>query len=45
VIDNEFVAAMTDQDFLLGETRHQKAEQSRKLSMAAGLTKSSQVKN
>jgi hypothetical protein len=42
VIDNEFIAAMTDEDFLAGEIRHQESESSRKLSMAAGLTKSSE---
>ena len=32
---------MTDQEYLDGEVRHKDQEQSRKLSMAAGLTKSS----
>jgi hypothetical protein len=45
VIDNEFVAAMTEQDLLSGESRHQQAEQSRRLSMVAGLTKSSEELN
>jgi hypothetical protein len=45
VTHNEFLAAMTDEDFLAGETRHQEAEPSRKLSMAAGLTKSSEELN
>lgn len=42
MIENAFSAAMTDEEFLSGETRHQKAEQSRKLAMAAGLTKTSE---
>lgn len=42
MIDNVLVVAMTDEDFLQGETRHQEAEQSRKLAMAAGLSKSSE---
>ena len=41
MINNEFSAAMTSEEFLAAETRHVSAEQSRKLAMAAGLTKSS----
>ena len=31
---------MTPEEFLVGETRHESGEQSRKLAIAAGLTKS-----
>ena len=41
MINNEFTAAMTNEEFLAGESRHESAEQSRKLAMAIGLTKSS----
>ena len=41
MIDNEFVAAMTEKELLTGEARHREAEPSRRLAMAAGLTKSS----
>ena len=41
MINNDFAAAMTGEEFLAGETRHESAEQSHKLAMAIGLTKSS----
>ena len=41
MITSDFTAAMTSQELQDGEARHQENEQSRKLSMAAGLTKSS----
>ncbi|NQV69265.1 MAG: hypothetical protein HQ498_04485 [Pseudohongiella sp.] len=37
----DFAASMTEQELLAGESRHQEAEPSRKLAMAAGLLKSS----
>ena len=40
MIENEFLAAITREAFLAGEARHQEAEQSRKLAMSAGLSKS-----
>lgn len=42
MIDNHFTAAMTTAELLSGEASHQDAEPSRKLAMAAGLTKSSE---
>ena len=41
MIDNSFTAAMTSEELLTGEARHSSEEQSRRLAMAAGLTKSS----
>ena len=41
MISSEFPADMTEKELLDGEDHHQAAEQSRKLSMATGLTKSS----
>jgi len=41
MITSDFTAAMTDQELLDGEALNVKAEQSRKLAMVAGLTKSS----
>jgi len=41
MISSDFTAAMTDQELRDGEARHAEVEQSRKLAMAAGLTKSS----
>jgi hypothetical protein len=41
MIDNDFTAAMTSEELLSGEARHSSSEQSRRLAMAAGLTKSS----
>jgi hypothetical protein len=41
MIDNDFTAAMTSEELLFGEARHSSAEQSRRLAMTAGLTKSS----
>lgn len=41
MIKNDFVAAMTNEQLLEGETGHSKARSSRRLAMAAGLTKSS----
>ncbi len=42
MIDNDFTAAMTISEPQMGEARHSDAEPSRKLVMAAGLTKSSE---
>jgi hypothetical protein len=42
MIDNDFTATMTSEELVLGEARHCDAEPSRRLAMAAGLTKSSQ---
>jgi hypothetical protein len=42
MLDNHFEAAMSLEDLLIGEARHADGEQSRKLAMAAGLTKSSE---
>jgi hypothetical protein len=41
MLENDFTAAMTSEEFLSGEDRHSDAELSRRLAMAAGLTKSS----
>ena len=41
MITSDFDPAMTSAEMESGETRHQKVEPSRKLAMAAGLTKSS----
>lgn len=40
MINNDFTAAMSSEELLAGEARHTSTEQSRKLAMAAGLTKS-----
>ena len=40
MINNDFTAAMTNEQFLAGETRHEAGEHSRKLAIAVGLTKS-----
>jgi len=40
-MDNNFTAAMTKEELLTGEARHSSEEPSRRLAMAAGLTKSS----
>lgn len=40
MLDNDFKAAISPTELLAGETRHAETEQSRKLAMAAGLTKS-----
>jgi hypothetical protein len=45
MIDSDFTAAMTSEELLLGEARHSDAEPSRRLAMAAGLTKSSDELN
>jgi hypothetical protein len=42
MLKNDFTAAMTYEEFLFGEDRHSDAEPSRRLAMAAGLTKSSE---
>jgi hypothetical protein len=42
MLENDFTAAMTSEEFLSGEDRHSDAELSRRLAMAAGLTKSSE---
>lgn len=42
MLENEFVAAMTDEGFWKGEARHQQGDKSRKLALTAGLTKSSE---
>jgi hypothetical protein len=42
MLNNDFTAALTSSDLLSGEARHTDIEQSRKLAMAAGLTKSSE---
>ena len=41
MVDNNFTAAMTEEELLFGEARHRSEEPSRRLAMAAGLTKSS----
>jgi len=41
MITNDFTAAMSSEELQAGEARHHAAEQSRRLAMAAGLTKSS----
>ena len=41
MVDNNFTAAMTEKELLLGEARHRSEEPSRRLAMAAGLTNSS----
>jgi len=41
MIDSDFTAAMTDEELRDGEAHHAEVEQSRKLAMAAGLTKTS----
>jgi hypothetical protein len=41
MLNNEFSAAMTTEEFLQGEALHCESEPSRELAMAAGLTKSS----
>jgi len=41
MLNNDFTAAMTSEELLSGETRYADNEQSRKLAMAAGLTRSS----
>jgi hypothetical protein len=42
MLNNQFLAAMTSEEFLKGEALHCESEPSRELAMAAGLTKSSQ---
>lgn len=42
MIDSDFTAAMTTSDLQAGKALHSDAEPSRKLAMAAGLTKSSE---
>lgn len=41
MLENSFQAAMTEKELHEGEQRYSKAEKSRKLAMAAGLTKNS----
>ena len=41
MLENDFEAAMSSEELLAGETRHAPGEQSRRLAMAAALTKSS----
>jgi hypothetical protein len=41
MLNNEFLAAMTPEEFLKGEALHCESEPSLKLAMAAELTKSS----
>ena len=42
MVDNNFTAAMTEEELLFGEARHRSEEPSRRLAMTAGLTKSSE---
>jgi hypothetical protein len=42
MLNNDFIAAITSEELLSGETRHTNIDQSRKLAMAAGLTRSSE---
>ena len=41
MIESDFQAAMTEDELMDGEVRHQEVEQSRKLAMLIGLTKTS----
>jgi hypothetical protein len=42
MLNNEFSAAMTAEEYLQGEALHSESEPSRKLAMSAGLTNSSE---
>lgn len=42
MITNTFTAAMTEEELIIGEARHQEGEKSKRLVMAAGLTNSNE---